>query len=123
MATSDSHTRAGAVAAAEEVARLDLDGVKIHHLYVSRNTALEKQFRQRPFPVPQLEDYVRLVCDFIERMPPRMVIQRLMGELSPEYAVAPRWEKSKGEILALIDREFDRRGTRQGSRHAATGAG
>jgi radical SAM protein (TIGR01212 family) len=99
---------------AEAVASMDLDGIKIHHLYISKNTALARQHEARPMKTLPLEEYVPLVCDVIERLPSRMVVQRLMGELSTEYVVAPVWGKSKGQILRLIDEEFGRRTTRQG---------
>jgi uncharacterized protein len=102
---------------AGEVAALDLDGVKIHHFYMAKNTALEKDHRRQPIKTLFLEDYVSLVCDFIERMPPRIVIERVMGELNRKYVIAPLWGKNKLEILKLIDQEFARRGSNQGARY------
>lgn len=102
---------------ARAVASLDLDGLKIHHLYIAKNTALEKAHRRNPIKTLSLEEYIGLVCDFLEWMPPLMVIQRLMGELSGEYVAAPLWGKTKSEILRLIDQEFARRGTRQSARY------
>jgi len=99
---------------ADEVARLDLDGIKIHHLYISRNTALARFHQQQPVKTLSLEEYISLACDFLERMPAAMVVQRLMGELNEDYVVAPLWGKTKSEILKRIDQEFERRGSRQG---------
>ncbi len=100
---------------AEAVAHLDIDGLKIHHLYIAKNTALEKTHRARPISVLSLEEYIRAACDFLERMPPVTVIERLVGELNERYVTAPLWGKSKGEILHCIDKEFERRGSAQGS--------
>jgi radical SAM protein (TIGR01212 family) len=113
-------TREMMMQTAEAVAALDLDGIKIHHLYIAKNTALARTHNRQPIQVLALEEYIGLVCDFLERMPPRMVIQRLMGELNEEYVVAPLWNKSKGEILRLIDQEFARRGTGQGVRYSTS---
>jgi radical SAM protein (TIGR01212 family) len=99
---------------AEAVAAMGIDAVKIHHFYVARNTQIEKTHRTTPVPTLDLEEYVGLVCDFIERMPAGTVIERVMGELNPAFAVAPRWGKPKGEILRRIQSEFSRRGTAQG---------
>lgn len=101
---------------ADEVARLNLDGIKIHHLYIAKNTALAKLHQQQPVKTLSLEEYIPLACDFLERMPAAMVVQRLMGELNEEYVVAPLWGKTKSEILRLIDLEFERRGSCQGRR-------
>jgi len=104
---------------ADEVARLNLDGIKIHHLYVAKDTALARQHEGRPIKTLALNEYVALVCDFIERLPPGLIIERLMGELNERYVVAPRWGQPKSTILRLIDREFERRGSRQGTRGPA----
>jgi radical SAM protein (TIGR01212 family) len=102
---------------ADEIARLNLDGIKIHHLYISKDTALAKLHQRQPIKTLSLEEYVTRVCDFLERMPVTIVIERLMGELNENYVVAPLWGKTKSEILQLIDLEFERRGSRQGKRH------
>jgi radical SAM protein (TIGR01212 family) len=110
------------MATARAVADLPLEGIKIHHLYIAKNTAMEKQHRQNPIATLSLEEYIPMVCDFVECLPPEMVIERLMGELSEEYVLVPRWGKTKGVILKLIDEEFARRGTRQGVRCRKTPA-
>lgn len=108
---------------ADETARLDLDGIKIHHLYIAKNTALARRHDRHPVETLSLEEFIPLVCDFLERIPASTVVERLMGELSPEYVIAPLWGKTKAEILGRINREFERRGTRQGKRHLSSVTG
>jgi radical SAM protein (TIGR01212 family) len=108
--------RAMMMQTAEAVARLGVDGVKITHLYVARSTPLELSFQRGEFSILSLEGYIALLCDTLERIPPGVVIQRVMGELGGPYVVAPLWQKSKREILDRVDEEFAQRGTRQGSR-------
>jgi len=43
-------------------------------------------------------------------------MHRLAGEAPPEYLVAPLWSTEKQKILTDIEKELERRGTRQGSR-------
>jgi len=112
-------TRAMMMETAEEVARLDLGGIKIHHLYIAKDTALAKHHEQRPLPTLALTEYIALVCDFLERLPPAMIVERLMGELNENYVIAPRWGERKSTVLRLIDREFERRGSRQGTHRLA----
>ncbi|HSG04907.1 MAG TPA: TIGR01212 family radical SAM protein, partial [Nitrospiria bacterium] len=106
------------MATADEVAQMGMKAIKIHHLYIAKNSILGKQHRANPISTLALDDYIALDCDFLERMPPELIIERLMGELSTDHAIAPLWGKTKGEILPLIKREFERRGTRQGSRYS-----
>lgn len=105
---------------ADEAARLNLEGIKIHHLYISKNTALARLHERQPVRLLSLEEYIPLVCDFLERMPASTVVERLMGELNEEYVAAPRWGVTKSRILERIDREFERRGSFQGSRRLAS---
>jgi radical SAM protein (TIGR01212 family) len=102
---------------ADELARLNPDGIKMHHFYIAKNTALAKLHERRPIKTLSLEEYIPLVCDFLERMPPSTVVERLVGELNETYVLAPLWGANKTEILRRIDRAFERRGSRQGKRH------
>jgi radical SAM protein (TIGR01212 family) len=113
-------THAMMMQTAETLAGMDIDGIKIHHLYVSKHTTMEKMFRSGQIPLLTLKDYIPLVCDFLERIPEGVAVQRLMGEIEGEYLVAPHWHSRKQEILREIEGEFRRRGTRQGSRVSET---
>lgn len=93
---------------------LPVSGVKFHHLHVIRGTGLEEWYRDgRMKPLSQNE-YVSLLCDFIERIPPGVLIHRLMGDREETTLVAPRWGLFKGTVHKAIENEFQRRGTCQG---------
>lgn len=94
--------------------RLDLDFLKIHQLHVVEKTVLAKRYRDDPFPMFTPEEYVRLVCDILERLNPEIVLQRLFGEAPPELLIAPRWGHTIPELLYMVELEFVRRGTWQG---------
>jgi radical SAM superfamily enzyme len=63
-----------------------------------------------------LQEYVGLVCDFLERLPPEMVIHRLSGDAPPDYLVAPQWCLDKPALLRAIHEELDRRDSWQGKK-------
>ena len=96
---------------ARTLARLGVDGVKIHHLYVSKHTRLEKMYLAGEVNLLGLEEYLSLVAEFLEWLPPDVVIQRLMGELGGEYVMAPKWGYGKQAILNALEQEM--RGRRQ----------
>jgi radical SAM protein (TIGR01212 family) len=108
-------TRDDMMETAERLASLPLDGLKIHHLYVARGTPLEREHAEGKVETLAPEAFVSLVVDFLERTPPRVVIQRLVSDPDPGLLVAPRWNLGKPQVLDRIVREFERRGTRQGS--------
>ena len=92
-----------------------VDGVKIHLLHVMRGTRLAELYLLGAVRLLDRDQYVGLVCDFLERLDPRIVVQRLTGDGNREELVAPLWSLHKFEVLNCIDRELERRGTRQGS--------
>jgi radical SAM protein (TIGR01212 family) len=110
----ESH--ADMLATAEALAALPVAAVKIHNLHVVRHTPLEEMYRRGEVALFEREEYVRVVCDFLERLPPRMVIQRLSGDAPPDYLVAPAWCLDKQGLLRAIDEELVRRDSWQGKR-------
>ena len=99
---------------ADILAGLNIDGLKIHHLYVAENTMLEKMYEKGGMNLLSLDEYIHTVCDFLERIPPNVAIQRLTGELTGDYLIAPKWGASKMVILTAIENEFARRNSFQG---------
>jgi radical SAM protein (TIGR01212 family) len=91
-----------------------MDAIKIHNLHVVRDTPMEQMYRDGQIPLFEFDEYVTLVCDVLERLPTEMVIHRLNGDAPPDYLIAPAWCLDKASLLAAIEREFQRRGTRQG---------
>ncbi|HWA98364.1 MAG TPA: TIGR01212 family radical SAM protein, partial [Pirellulales bacterium] len=103
------------LATAREVARLDVDAVKIHNLYAVRNTPLAEQVASGTVQLMGRDEYVETVVDFIERLPERCIIERVSGEAPPKYLVGPAWCLDKVGIRTAIDAEFKRRNTWQGA--------
>lgn len=102
------------LATAREVTRLGLDAVKIHNLYVVKDTVLAVRFTAGQIPVLDRDDYVRTVVDFLERLPSRVVVERLSGDAPPEFLIAPAWCLDKQAVRAAIEAELARRDSWQG---------
>ena len=107
-------TRKEMLYTAETIQKLGIDGVKLHLLYVVKGTRLESLYRRGEFKCLEQQKYVDLVCDFLERMPPGMVIQRLTGDPHPEELIAPAWSLKKAETLELIRKTLEKRDSWQG---------
>ena len=99
---------------AETIAKMGIDGIKIHLLYVIKGTKLEKLYREGSYKCLEQQEYVDLVCDFLERIPKDMVIQRLTGDPHPEELVAPRWSVRKAQTLLMIKETLEKRDSWQG---------
>ncbi len=102
------------MATAREISSLSVSGVKIHHLHVIRGTRLEEYFNEGRVGVLRFREYVSILCDFLERLRPDILIHRLLGDRDAGTLVAPKWAMHKGTVLKAIDDEFERRCTFQG---------
>lgn len=108
----ESH--ADILATAREVARLRVDAVKLHNLYVVHGTPLADDVAAGRAHLMSSAEYVRAVVDFIEFLPPSCVIERVSGEAPPKYLVGPAWCLDKSALKTAIETEFTRRDTWQG---------
>ncbi|MBP5622075.1 MAG: TIGR01212 family radical SAM protein [Thermoguttaceae bacterium] len=64
------------------VAALGIESVKLHHLYVEKNTVLAKMWEQGLVTLPSLEEYAEEVVDALETLSPETVVERVAGETS-----------------------------------------
>lgn len=107
-------TREHMVKTAKIISGMDIQGVKLHLLYVIKGTPLESLYRQGRYHCLEISEYAELVCDFLEQLPPEMVIQRLTSDPHPDELVSPQWSLDKNTIRTLINRQFEKRNTWQG---------
>ena len=101
---------------ADEMSRLRVDMVKIHHLHIVRGTALAAEYARRPFRVLEYAEYLDLLCEFVERLDSGIVIERMFGEAPRGLLVAPNWNKSKNDLVLDIHKRFEERNVIQGSK-------
>ena len=104
------------LATARELARLEIDSVKLHNLHAIRNTLLADLVAGGEVRLAGLDEYVGYAVDFLEELPPSCVIDRLSGDAPPQYLVGPSWCLDKSAVRTAVEAEFRRRGTRQGSK-------
>ncbi len=102
------------LATADAIADLGIDGIKLHLLYIIKGTKLADLYGQGAYKCLEQQEYVDLVCDFLERIPRDMVVQRLTGDPHPQELVAPMWSLKKTETIALIQATMDARDSWQG---------
>ncbi len=93
------------------------DGVKLQLLHVLEGTDLAGEYRAGRVPVMELEEYLDLLCDCLERLPPDMVIHRLTGDGPKRILLAPKWTGDKKRVLNALNRVLKERSIRQGSQY------
>lgn len=88
---------------------LPVHGVKLHNVYVCRNTALERAYRAGEY-VPLTEDaYVELAVDALTELRPDIIIHRVVADPAPGELVAPDWATRKGDLVRFIQHAYHRR--------------
>lgn len=105
------------------VSQLPVQGIKIHLLYVVGNTPLANLYNKGGFRCLERREYVNLVIDFLECLPPDMVVQRLTGDPIKSELVAPLWAMEKPTNLRLLHESLERRATWQGKLYGKSRAG
>ncbi|MDG5767306.1 TIGR01212 family radical SAM protein [Balneolales bacterium ANBcel1] len=99
------------------LAGLPMEYLKIHHLQVVKGTALAQEYASKPFTVFSFGEWVDLICDFLELLPPRIAIARLCGSAPPNLLIAPRWGRRKHpEVISAVMTEMTRKKKVQGAR-------
>ena len=99
---------------AKTLADLGVDGVKIHLLYVVKNTPLDTLYQKEAYTCLEDYEYADRVCDFLERLPGDMVIQRIASDPHPDELTAPEWSLDKNRTRRLIHERLAARDTWQG---------
>ena len=107
-------SREDMIATAREIAAMPVWGVKLHVLHVLKDTVMEELYKNGKIGLLPAEEYAALACDFLENLRRDQVILRLVSDAAPGSLVDPLWINDKSRVITAIEKEFDRRGTRQG---------
>jgi uncharacterized protein len=106
----------------ERVAQAEIDGIKIHQLCIYKGTVMEKDYLEGRIELLTEDAYVGLVVKALEKLPPQMVVMRLVAEGSQSEIIAPQWCFEKNRVMEKIDCEMQAHESWQGKRFASVGA-
>lgn len=107
-------TREDMMETAMTLSSLKVEGVKIHLLHILKGCALEKLYNEGGIKLLEQDEYVGLVCDFLENLSSDIIIQRLTGEGARRNHVAPLWALDKITTIKKIGQTLRARSSRQG---------
>lgn len=86
------------------LSKLPIDGIKIHMLHVINNSPLGALYKENPFPLLTLEEYVKIVVTQLRLLPPNVVIHRITGDADKNELLAPMWTLKKFVVMNEIDK-------------------
>lgn len=107
-------TKDDMVKSAVDVASLKPDIIKFHLLHVLKETKLAEMFLSKNYIPMEKEEYVKTICDQLERISEETVVGRITGDGMASELLAPEWSKKKTSVANDIDKELFRRKTYQG---------
>ncbi|HHQ45455.1 MAG TPA: TIGR01212 family radical SAM protein, partial [Candidatus Altiarchaeales archaeon] len=105
---------------ARVISALEIDAIKLYPLVVMKGTRLADQFLKGQYKPLGFTEYVRLSADFLEHLSPHVLIQRLSKDCGLEIKHAPEWNTYRNIVSPAIDKELQRRGTKQGDKFKLT---
>lgn len=109
-------TREDMTKTVRDVAALVPEQVKIHLLHVLKNTEMARIYERGEYTPLEKDEYVSLVADAIELLPPDTVVARLTGDGLGSDLLAPDWSRRKVSVINDIDKLLYTRNSWQGVR-------
>ena len=91
-----------------------VDGIKIHMLYIAKNTPLASLYEKNKFHILTREEYIDIVCCQLRLLNEDVVVMRITGDPLLNELVAPEWLIKKFMVLNGIDQEMAKRNIYQG---------
>lgn len=104
------------VETAKIISALPTHEIKLHALYIIKNTVMADWYKAGEIQLISAEEYVDRVVTFLEYTRPDIVFQRLIGRAPKEATEFANWGMGWWKIRDMIDAELVRRDTRQGAK-------
>ena len=96
--------------------KLDIQGIKIHMLFILKDTPILNLYNTTNFHILSKEEYIDIVIDQLELLRPEIVIHRITGDPTKEDLIAPERLLKKFCVLNDIDKEMEKRDSYQGKK-------
>ncbi|WP_321518034.1 TIGR01212 family radical SAM protein [uncultured Bacteroides sp.] len=104
------------VSQAEKLSELPLTTLKMHQLQLIKGTKMAREFEEHPedFHLYQVDEYIDLVIDYVERLRPDMVLERFVSQSPKELLIAPDWGLKNYEFTDRVKKRMREREAYQG---------
>lgn len=101
---------------AEVIATLPLDMLKLHQLQLIKGTRMAREYANHPeqFSLYDVDEYIDMVIDYVERIPPTVVFERFISQSPRSLLIAPDWGLKNYQFVERLRRRMAERGTWQG---------
>lgn len=95
----------------------DIQGIKLQLLHILKDTDLADIYQKNPFPVPEPQEYYKLLGKCVNNLRPDIVIHRLTGDGPKDLLIAPLWTCNKRQVLNQLQAYFKKHDIWQGKEY------
>ena len=96
------------------ISGLSIDILKIHQMQIIRGTRLAELYAAKPFHIYTVDEYIRLIAEYIQRLRPDMVLERFVSQSPKDLLIAPHWGLKNHEFTNLLANHLRAHNIRQG---------
>ena len=90
--------------------------VKLHSLYIPKNSLLYQQYLDDKIALCEKEEYIKRAAEFISLLRPDMIVERIFSRIPEEYAAFSNWGVSWWKLNELFEEYMTSMGYTQGCR-------
>ena len=82
---------------------------------------MAREFEHKPgdFPSFTLEEYLELMMEIVELLPPRLIIERVAGEVTPGMGLREGWGLRYDGVLKAFEKLLEENDSWQGKKFTA----
>ena len=85
------------------ISSLPLTMLKIHQMQIIKGTRIAKIYKERPFHLYTIEEYIDLITQYIGLLRSDLVLERFVTQSPPEMLIAPKWGLKNYEFTNLLN--------------------
>ncbi len=84
------------------ISSLPIDILKIHQMQIIRGTRLAEELAANPFHIYTVDEYIKLIAEYIQRLRPDLILERFVSQSPKELLIAPHWGLKNYEFTNLL---------------------
>ena len=84
------------------ISKLPIDILKIHQMQIIKDTRLANEFETDPFHIYSVDEYIRLIAEYIQRLRSNMILERFVSQSPKDLLIAPHWGLKNYEFTNLL---------------------
>ncbi|MGN0068486.1 MAG: TIGR01212 family radical SAM protein [Prevotella sp.] len=97
------------------ISSLEIDILKIHQMQIIRGTRLAEEYAIHPFHTFSVDEYIQLVCGYLQRLRADLVIDRFVSQSPAGWVIAPNWKLKNHEFTDRLSNYMVRNNIYQGN--------